>query len=315
MENYIVMMCMFITNVETTLEICKPFILLVLKLLSYNTHIIYNRQKIIQFRKYLRKDYTSSSIIDIDKCDGIIIPNNRKFISYLNERLGILYIISKKHIIKEIFEDEEKPKIEMINIDEKEIEEKTNNIEYWYRNGDYNYFDYSKKRMFIKNVSFKPQQNIIYENIMKIYNEKNNVTSYIYGDIGIGKTFLCYLMACKLNCYLCDSFNPCDPGDNFMNLYNIINPTAKKPLILVLDEVDILISKIHNQDIIQHKNSPTQVCNKTTWNNMLDKIDYGLYPNVIFILCSNKKPYEINRLDDSYLRQGRIDLLQHLIKE
>jgi hypothetical protein len=98
-------------------------------------------------------------------------------------------------------------------------------------------------------------------------------------------------------------------------MYNVINPTPKKPLVLLLDEVDILLNKIHKQDIIMHKNSPIQVYNKTTWNNMIDKIDYGLYPNVILIMCSNLSERDIQQLDNSYLRHGRIDLIQHLIKE
>ena len=47
---------------------------------------------------------------------------------------------------------------------------------------------------------------------------------------------------------------------------------------------------------------------------VIDKIDYGLYPNVILMLCSNSSIDEINNLDDSYLREGRIDLIQNLIK-
>ena len=48
---------------------------------------------------------------------------------------------------------------------------------------------------------------------------------------------------------------------------------------------------------------------------MIDKIDYGLYPNVILIMCSNLSERDIQQLDNSYLRHGRIDLIQHLIKE
>jgi len=47
---------------------------------------------------------------------------------------------------------------------------------------------------------------------------------------------------------------------------------------------------------------------------MLDKLDYGLYPNVILLLCSNVSTQDINKLDPSYLRQGRMDLIQYLIK-
>ena len=37
-----------------------------------------------------------------------------------------------------------------------------------------------------------------------------------------------------------------------------------------------------------------EVYNKTTWNIFLDNIDFGHYPNLILIMCSNKTPKEIN---------------------
>jgi hypothetical protein len=120
-------------------------------------------------------------------------------------------------------------------------------------------------------------------------------------------------MARDLKCYLCDTFNPCEPSDSFSNMYHTIDPTPQKPLILLLDEVDVMITKVHEETIVPHKNHPIQIYNKSTWNNMLDKIDYGLYPNIILVLCSNKTFQEINEMDPSYLRKGRIDLVQHLM--
>jgi hypothetical protein len=227
---------------------------------------------------------------------------------------GYNYIVCRKDKLKEIFgEDKPKQKIEQIVLSHQSGVTTENTLEYFYRNGDYSHFNYTKRKLYIHDKTMTNQQKMVYDNIMKIYNEKNNVNCYLYGNIHCGKTFLCYLMARDLKCYLCDTFNPCEPSDSFSNMYHTIDPTPQKPLILLLDEVDVMITKVHEETIVPHKNHPIQIYNKSTWNNMLDKIDYGLYPNIILVLCSNKTFQEINEMDPSYLRKGRIDLVQHLM--
>lgn len=113
--------------------------------------------------------------------------------------------------------------------------------------------------------------------------------------------------------YLCDTFNPTDPGDDIGLIYSTIMPTEDRPLILVLEEFDILINKIHHNMIQPHKHIPIQIKDKTSWNTFFDRIDRGLYPNMIFILTSNIDPEYIDRLDKSYLRNGRVNGRYHLI--
>jgi Cdc6-like AAA superfamily ATPase len=89
-------------------------------------------------------------------------------------------------------------------------------------------------------------------------------------------------------------------------------PTEEKPLILVLEEFDILINKIHHNLIQMHKHIPIQVKDKTSWNTLFDRIDRGLYPNLIVLLTSNVNPEYVDNLDKSYLRQGRVNNRYHL---
>jgi hypothetical protein len=53
---------------------------------------------------------------------------------------------------------------------------------------------------------------------------------------------------------------------------------------------------------------PIIVPDKSGWNNMLDTIQRGMYPNLILIMTSNRGPEFINSLDPSYIRKGRVDL-------
>lgn len=314
MENtYSFLLYMAIVNMNHYFSIIKPFLLLFLKLFNIHMYRINNKEKIILINSDIGKcicsDYSN------DNPNGIIIPRHLKYlvIATHGTQSNSIYIFTSKKNMDFFNKHEKKHKIEKIYTNV--IEKKDNTISYWDRNGDYNYFEYTKRNIYINDFSFTTEQRQIYENIMEIYNNKNNVKCFIYGKPGSGKTFISYLMARELNCYLCDSFNPTQPSDYLSNLYNRVSPNAKKPLILLLDEIDVLIHNIHYEKIAPHKNNTIQVFNKMTWNHFIDKIDYGMFPNLILILCSNITSREINRIDPCYLREGRIDLIQNLIRE
>jgi hypothetical protein len=52
-----------------------------------------------------------------------------------------------------------------------------------------------------------------------------------------------------------------------------------------------------------------QTRDKAGWNQILDEIHIGMYPNLILLLTSNKTPEEISEMDPSYIREGRVDLI------
>ena len=86
-----------------------------------------------------------------------------------------------------------------------------------------------------------------------------------------------------------------------------MEPTPQKPLVIVFDEFDMVLEKIH-VGIPPHKNIPIAVSDKPSWNHLLDSIQRGMYPNIILILTSNRAPEYIHSLDPSYIRKGRVDL-------
>jgi hypothetical protein len=91
-----------------------------------------------------------------------------------------------------------------------------------------------------------------------------------------------------------------------------VEPTKDKPLIIVWEEIDGPLALIH-KGIEPHKNIPILVRNKTGWNTLLDKIQLGIYPNIILLLTSNMPITKINQtLDESYLRPGRMDIITSL---
>ena len=185
-------------------------------------------------------------------------------------------------------------------------------IDIFMRKGNYYHFDYQKRQLNCTNfnivTNFKNQKNILNQ-IVNYYKKNNNSVAIITGDPGKGKSALGILVAKELNGSLCKSYNPTNPGDHLENLYNQVNPTINNPLILLIDEFDIILDSIHNNKITLHKNIPTEIYNKTTWNNLFDDINLKLYPNLIIILTSNMNIKIIEeKYDPSYIRKGRVNL-------
>ena len=149
--------------------------------------------------------------------------------------------------------------------------------------------------------------------ILEVFKKKLYAIVLLYGNAGSGKSmtaqFVCaeLLNTCKCVSFV-DTFNPSDPGDSFSGLYNQILPTADNPLVILFEEVDILISAMHDGKITQVVNSPIQIKNKSDWNSFLDKFDRELYPHVIFIMTTNKTDSFFDVLDPSYMRKGRVDV-------
>lgn len=174
---------------------------------------------------------------------------------------------------------------------------------------------YMKDEIEITKIMPVKEQQEVTEKIMELYNahRNNKVVAYIYGIPGSGKSCIGDILA-QTNGVLVDDFNPTDLGDEFKPLYSKIAPTRSKPLILVLDEVDKIIDKIHyHSEKLQNKHYDRIIYNGQTWNKFFDKVERR-YSNIIIIMTSNRKPEEILAMDKSYLRQRRVDIFFEMNK-
>jgi hypothetical protein len=183
----------------------------------------------------------------------------------------------------------------------------TDILDLWVRSGTFYWFKYNKINFNVSKFNPKFNQELIINDIITKFKEKNNFVGYVYGPPGTGKSMIGILLAKELKGSIVKTFNPSQPGDCIENLYSMIEPSSEKPLIILFDEFDIMIDSIH-QGITQHKNIPTQITNKTTWNMFFDDFNLGLYQNVIILLTSNVSPDDFKiKYDPSYIREGRIN--------
>jgi hypothetical protein len=165
-----------------------------------------------------------------------------------------------------------------------------------------------------KLIPRKDQLTIVNSIISDYKKRKHNVT-LLSGEPGKGKSMIPYFVINKLltmeNTYkkvsLVDTFNPTHPGDSFGKMYNNISPTESEPLIIVLEEVDILIWNIHYKTVQHHKDLPIQILSKTEWDWLLDMFDRQHYNNVILIMTTNKSIEFFNDLDKCYMRDCRVN--------
>jgi hypothetical protein len=143
--------------------------------------------------------------------------------------------------------------------------------------------------------------------IMANHKKTRHTVVYLHGPPCTGKSMIGVLLANEFGTSFCNTLKPWQPGDTVGILYSEIEPTTLKPLILVFDEIDSALQRIH-EGIAPHKQIPTAVADKPGWNHMLDEIQRGMYPDIILIMTSNRDPDFINSLDPSYIRPGRVDL-------
>tara|TARA_Y100001970_G_scaffold293968_1_gene445194 strand:+ start:6735 stop:7727 length:993 start_codon:yes stop_codon:yes gene_type:complete len=328
MENYFGILIL-ISQIHSYISLISPLIFLILRLFKIYKYELKQNDNIKYLHTQVHNDFCLK-YSDDNKPNGWIIGFNKyyliKYICYINESykneydLTILIttkkqrdiLLNKKTII--IINNHKSNGTKNINSKKEEVF-KHKDITIYNRNNYYSHITYCEKYINIgNNIPTNCQKQIINE-IATLFKKKNRIVCYLYGKFGQGKTFLTYLLANELKCSLCKTFNPTDPGDALSELYAIIQPIEKNPLIILLDEVDIMINAIHNQTIIPHKNIAREVYNKTTWNVFLDNIDFGHYPNLILIMCSNKTPKEINDLDKSYLRKNRVHYMKEVINK
>uniref|UniRef100_A0A6C0JXK1 ATPase AAA-type core domain-containing protein n=1 Tax=viral metagenome TaxID=1070528 RepID=A0A6C0JXK1_9ZZZZ len=159
----------------------------------------------------------------------------------------------------------------------------------------------------INTMEPRPAQAVIIEKIKEWHAVNGHTVVYLHGPPGTGKSVIGILLANVYKCAYCNTLKPWQPGDNFGSLYADADPTPQSPLVVVFDEFDGPLQQIH-AGISPHPKVLIQIANKTGWNQLLDEIHIGIYPNVILVLTSNKSPEFINSLDPSYIREGRVDL-------
>ncbi len=233
------------------------------------------------------------------------------------ERADEIFIIAHKSIVKKLITTVGRNNFlkDSDSEEEENDDEEKKNIMMYMREGGFWRLEYKPLKYIPRVRKPLPHQKIIIDQLLADYDERGSSTALIYGQPGTGKSMVGELVAQTLlrrdnvkSVSYVDTFNPATPNDTFYNMYQCIEPTNKQPLIVVLEEIDILLEKIHCGETKPHREYSTLITDKSTWNQFFDRFDRGLYPNVILLMTTNRPITWFQQLDASYMRQGRCNL-------
>ena len=149
-----------------------------------------------------------------------------------------------------------------------------------------------------RELTIRNAQRRVVDQIISQYKKHGNVVCYLYGP---GVTSIPNILASKMeetckNVHHIDSYNPIESGNSFSALYGAINPSEDSPIIIVLKNADSIIKSIHD-GIPRHNYLHIDVTDKYSLNTFLDRLNDGLFKNVIFIMTSNLPVANIMKLD------------------
>jgi len=184
-------------------------------------------------------------------------------------------------------------------------------IQVFTRMGLYSSFYYRSIKLDVSHIRPIGCQIAIVEHIVDLFKSNGRTTVFLHGISGAGKSTIGYLVAKELRATFCHTFRPTDPGDTFAAM--IRETLDEKPLVVVMEEVDVILHSIHDKTISVNPKIPTEVRDKGTWSTLLD--DMIFFKKVVLILTSNESKESLDLLDPSYLRKGRIDASYAMLKE
>jgi hypothetical protein len=295
-----------------------------------------NLHKVSGYRlEQFRKDITIASIWNNDEPEGWIA--GRWFIGYIyraeSGRGNInyeLYLVCTRRFYNTRITKIECPDEEESNDTKQKNTSKKKYINFYTLEGNaYWNRHYCNRPLEITKLEPLPIQTTIVDGLLENYNQRGYVVALLHGPPGKGKSMVPYFLAKLLlqdtntntntntntktpnktsKVSLVDTFNPFQPGDYFNSLYNKISPAKDSPMIVVLEEIDLPLTKMHDSSLIPHRDIPTQITNKTDWNQFFDRFDRLQYPYVYFIMTTNKSATYFDELDSSYMRPGRVNI-------
>ena len=292
--------------------------------------------------KYLSKSHCySTSYLRTTRCvwpTGLVVGKSSKLnfwfayieVSYPNDSRGRNYTFkvrlysNRKIIIPKGYDCEEiSGEGTVVNVDgagasggaevrgEIQVNMSTTTLVTYRKYGSWKGNDYHKMELCLRPDLVSPEQKFIIDGIERMVETSyRNGFSYggffmVNGCTGSGKSTLGRFLAHRLNANFCDDFRLTEPGYNLYQLLQTVEATRETPLVLVLEEFDRDLERVHKEQVEAHKWLSTSISDKASWNTFADQLVDN--PNLIVLATTNRTKEWFDSMDESYLRTGRMN--------
>lgn len=175
-------------------------------------------------------------------------------------------------------------------------------------------WNYDHSSTIVEKLESEPwsQQKTAVEAIAGLYQERGNVVALLTGPPGAGKSKVASFLARRLgaSCVVL-GYNPLRPCEDLLTLRSMYKPSADRPVILCLDEVDgVLKTLMLGCDA--HKHLVSGMLSLADWNSALDLFGWGkALDGFVLLLTSNLTPDQIrHEINASCVRPGRVHYYQ-----
>lgn len=111
------------------------------------------------------------------------------------------------------------------------------------------------------------------------------------------------ILSLKLGGELCFEFYPTEPGFNLNKIYDQRFYNKKTPFIVVFEGANVMLKKIINGISDINPEIRTEIKNLNDYSVFMDRINNGLYPNIIVLFISE------DSLDDIGMKDHKINLV------
>jgi hypothetical protein len=294
-----------VSNIFSGLLLGHVFLILIKKYFQY--HIITNEDTI----NIILEEHCKNSSITIENDEPRGLFFGWYYIGYTkwdvkkDEMPELIFICTKKtynKITQKIKESEDKN-----DTDNSCIVDHWDKREYYWGGCRYIKSEFNVSNL-LKKLNQKQEEAI--QKIKNAYILNNNkLICILHGKPGTGKSYTAFGLLKEMNGSYCCSYNPTKPADTLQLLHSKVHPKKNKPLIIVIEEIDCIFKEISGNGIRDKEYRPREVFNKESWNRLCDKIQWGLYPNTIIIGTMNENPENIRKLDQSYIRDDRVNVI------